>query len=310
MSPSRNPNTALVDLSKKFARKDNAEFFAEVRQRIDALDLPPLPREDTTESALEEKRKKRSFRLGGRAAIGLIGEYGMIGYGVRRAQELLRFDRTPSYWSHAFLFYDEIPADAKAIRSPSKSPVIWESSVDLVGGPIPQARMVNGVGPRPLADYAYARYNVLKHHCVPNVAVVVFALSEEEIQQILDRASSPNTDRLRYDFLGVLGTWLAYLLNRASMPNPLSQGDAVYCSAYVQMAYEAIGLDLSIGAHQRNTAPEHIWQAAKWYHDVFSQVGFPVAGYWCVRDPTAQLLPAGKESVADLAKATSLLRPG
>jgi len=268
------PNPNLHDLTPDFKQKNNSAFFAEVRTRLDALG-----------------RNDPRFSHGGRAAVGLIGEYGLIGMTVRNAQRIIRLDRQPSSWSHAFLFYDPISADPAVNRSPRRSPWIWESSLE----PSDRFRKIvawDGVGPRRLSDYHQARFRLFNAHSVPNVAVIVFGLQDDERKRVLDRADNPNVDQLRYDLLGVLGTWYAYITNQASQPNPLALGNAIYCSAYVQLAYEAAGIDLALGAHQHNTSPEHIWQTARYFSVPYEKQGNPVHGWFCVRDPYGGLLPA------------------
>ncbi len=119
---------------------------------------------------------------------------------------------------------------------------------------------------------------------------------------MLDRADDPDVDQLRYDVLGLLGTWYAYITNQADQRNPLGAGQAVRCSAYVQLAYDAAGIDLAPGAHQRNTSPEDIWQPAKVLHAAFratdergAQVPRPIAGWYCVRDDACVIVPTGRE---------------
>ena len=62
------------------------------------------------------------------------------------------------------------------------------------------------------------------------------------------------------------------------------------------MAFEAIGLDLVPGASERNSAPEHIWNAAVWW---FQQGGierddtenaFEMQGSYVIRDPGGALM--------------------
>ncbi|MGH7132484.1 MAG: hypothetical protein ACREJO_11115, partial [Phycisphaerales bacterium] len=236
------PDSIEFDLSAEFAAQDNAAFLARVASELIAM--PP----------------SRDHTFGfGRACIGLIGEYKLIGYISRRAQEIIRIDHSPSYWSHAFLFAEDLGRTAELNRDPRRSPWIWESTLEpSIFGDYSVDR--NGVGPRRLADYAFAGYNLFTRHCVPNMAVISIGLTEQERDAILARANNPDADQLRYDFAGLIGAWYAYITDRANHKNPLSDGKAIFCSAYVQMAYDAAGIDLSPGSHERNTAPEHIWQ--------------------------------------------------
>jgi hypothetical protein len=266
-------NPHFEDLTEQFRGKSNGAFFAEVRKRLD-------------QAGAEDPR----FSHGGRAAIGLTGAYGMIGMGIRHAQRHIRFDRQPSYWSHTFLFYDPISADLAVNRSPTRSPWIWESTLEPAGV-FSHYSDRNGVGPRRLADYDYARFDLFRPQCIPNVAVVAFGLKQEEADKVIDRADDPDVDRLRYDLVGLIGTWYAYITSQAEKPNPLANGQAIYCSAYVQLAYEAAEIDLALGAHQRNTSPEHIWQTARWFHRRYEELGHPIRLYACIRDPYGGLLP-------------------
>jgi hypothetical protein len=283
--PGQKKNAEVKDLTKRFKGKDNADFLAEVAKELAAL-------------AKEPAVDGRGFDPNGLACIGLMGEYGLIQYGIRRAQEVLRVDGSPSYWSHAFLFASAMGRTGKDNRDPGKSPWIWESTLEPASL---MNRFVdrNGVGPRRYSDYAEGAFKVFGEHSIPNIAVIAIALTPEERKAILDRADDPDVDRLRYDILGLLGTWYAYLTNRANRPNPLSEGHAIFCSAYVQLAYDAVGIDLAPGAHQRNTSPEHLWQAARYMQGSFRAADPKspamqqrrVVGWYCLRDKACVIVP-------------------
>ena len=284
-------NSNLIDLTRECMDKDNAEFFSLVANRLQQLD----------ESGFN-LQNGRTFKNGLRAAIGLIGEYGLIGYTIRQAQSIIRVDKGPSYWSHSFLFYDSVPKDASLIRSKSQgSPMIWESTIDF-HSETPQLNIVNGVSNRYLSDYCKPDFDIFSMHCVPNAAAIIFALSDDEVEQILNRATDPNVDQLKYDFSGLIGTWLAYLFNKQNEENPLGAGNALYCSAYCQLAFDAVKIDLATGAHARNTSPENIWQGAKKLYDDYGRVGYPVIGFYCLRDPYCQMIPS---EVSDESKFTT-----
>jgi hypothetical protein len=293
--PGAAPNPNIHDLSEEFRRKDNASFLAYVAGQIQKV--APNPAGLSASSV---------------AAIGLIGEYGLLGYGVRRAQEIIRLDRGPSYWSHAFLFVGEIDSDAATVRSARKAPWILESTLEPSAN-LNSWMLRDGVGPRRVSDYSFADFDLAVQHCVPNMAVIAFGLRDDERDAILKRAHDPAADRLHYDVPGLLGTWFAYLSNTASAPNPLSTGAAIYCSAYVQMAYDAAGIDLAPGAHQRNTSPEHIWQSAKFLSSVFKIpsradpakfVDRSVHCWYVIRDPACVIAPVG-ENLRDFSELMS-----
>ncbi len=267
-------NPQFEDLSGEFRDRGNADFFAEVRRRLDRAGKTD-PR----------------FAHGGRGAIGLVGEFGWIGAALRNAQRHVRFDRLPSHWSHAFLFHSEIAKEAGDNASGEESPWIWESTLEPAS---PFGRYLDraGVSPRRLADYDRHEFDLFADHSVPNVAVVAFAMSAEDVELVMDRADNPDVDRLRYDLLGLLGTWYAYLTSQATRPNPLTRGEALFSAAYAQLAYEAVGIDLALGSHQRNTSPEHIWQTGKHFHRAYEAMGHPVRVYACIRDSYGGIPPA------------------
>jgi len=41
---------------------------------------------------------------------------------------------------------------------------------------------------------------------------------------------------------------------------------------------------------ERNSAPEHIWNAAVWWHEAFAREGHPIGGYYALRDKGCSLL--------------------
>jgi hypothetical protein len=275
----------LFDLTRTFRGRDNAAFLASVARRLKAAAKKPGPAGTV-------------FDPNGIACIGLIGEYGLLTYGIRQAQELIRLDHSPSYWSHAFLITSPLSVDEAVNRDRDRSAWIWESTLEpasIFNHFVDR----NGVGPRRIADYARAGFGLFAEHSVPNFAVLAIALTPAERAAIVNRADDPDVDQLHYDISGLLGTWYAYLTNRASHANPLSDGHAIYCSAYVQLAYEAAGIDLAPGAHQRNTAPEHLWQAFKYFQAAFQirdpasgkLVPRPMLGYYCVRDRACVIAP-------------------
>jgi hypothetical protein len=75
---------------------------------------------------------------------------------------------------------------------------------------------------------------------------------------------------------------------------PLREGFPVFSSSFVEYCYEAIGLDLSPGASERNSAPEHLWNAGLWWHEALGGLGHPIAGCCVLRDPSATLLDPGE----------------
>src|SRR5262245_37858358 len=104
-----------ADLTRSFKKKDNASFLAEVARRLQSQGPGPAG---------------SAFAPGGVACIGLLGEYGLIGYGIRGAEELVRVDHATSYWSHAFLIASPLSTDEQVNRDPDQSAWIWESTLE------------------------------------------------------------------------------------------------------------------------------------------------------------------------------------
>jgi hypothetical protein len=87
--------------------------------------------------------------------------------------------------------------------------------------------------------------------------------------------------------------WQSWLWTRGS-PNPLGQGVPLFCSAFVEYCYEAIELDLSPGASERNSSPEHIWNGARFWSSYFEEFRHPVSGRYVIRDRHCGVLDAGE----------------
>ena len=279
--PDARPEGSIEELTRTFRKKDNADFLTEVARRLAQL----------------QTEAPDAFDPGAVACIGLAGMYGHVGYGLRRAQEVVRIDMAPSYWSHAFLLTSALGDTADKNRTPDQSAWIWECSLEP-GAVSTFFHLRNGVCPRPLADYTRADFS-LSAMSVPNLAILAVELSASERKQILERANQPDVDQVHYNLASLLGDWYDYLTNRATEPNPLGNGKAIPSASYVQLAYDAVGIDLAPGAMQRTLTPEHLWQAFRYFQPTFRKedaqskalVPRRMAGWYVVRDPACVLYP-------------------
>jgi hypothetical protein len=279
-------NPQLVDLSDKYCAADNAEFFAAVARELRTVNA---------------RKSEASFDARGVASLVLLGEYGIPAYRIRRAQEVIRVDRTPSLWSHAALLLEPLSTDAERNRDPARSTLLLEST----WAPSPEFDHFayrTGVSCRRLSDYTAAQFSLTTAHSTPNVAVIHIALTAEERAAVLTRAQNPESDQLAYDLLGQLGAWFAYIVSRGALINPLAQGVGLFNASYLQLAYDAAGVNLAPGAQQRNLAPEHIWQAARFLHESFRLLDDKgetrpraIGGYYCVRDRACVIAPVELE---------------
>ena len=243
-------NEAVQDWSADFGGRDNLSFF---------------------QAALEALAQSRS-QGGPLVAVGLGGQRDLPGVTLRRAQSSLRWDLRPSLWSHAFMIVQ-----------------------DRAGGPVAdlEVREVTlysraGAFPEP-ADNAVttAKLGMYRSELLDaNAALLGVAMTADEAQRVADRATREfNLDRLRYNLWEMLGAWQSYFWQRGIQDNPLREGVPMFSSAFVEYCFEAIQLDMSPGASERNSAPEHLWNGAVWWAETFAAFGHPISGYAVIRDP-------------------------
>ncbi|NMF88194.1 hypothetical protein [Aromatoleum petrolei] len=274
---------AAIDMTKEFAEKDNASFLARV-----ALDLQAIKK---------RPKNKLEHARDGSMAIGLIGRYGLFGYGLRRSQEIVRFDRGPSYWSHAFLFHGNLSPDEDRLRG-EDSPWLLECAIHPPKS-LNDWIYKDGVAPRRVSDYARAEFHWLAECSVPNIAVISIAMTQAEREAIRRAALQPDAARLQYDLLALAGMWFQHLTNTAEVPNPLTQGNPISSSAYVQMAYNAANIDLAPTAIQGTSTPEHFWSLARrlpgravyWEEKTKALSQRSIQLWYCVRDPYCLMAP-------------------
>jgi hypothetical protein len=245
-----------VDWSSAYEAKDNLNFFADA---IAAF-------------------AQQGVGNGGSMLIGLLGQRDLPGVTLRRAQSVLRWDLRPSLWSHAFLVARSVPADPQQLVDAP----LWEVPIFARTGVFPPPEE-NAVSRGRLGLYADRRLEA-------NVALLAIAMNNEDAEKVADQAAHPNRDRLRYNLWEALGVWQTYLWASDTRPNPLREGFPIAASAFVEYAFEAIQLDVSPGASERNSAPEHLWNAAKWWHETFTQFEHPVRGYYALRDKGCAVL--------------------
>ena len=214
-------------------------------------------------------------------AIGIVGGADLFSGMLRQAQALLRWDRRASYWSHAFLIAGPIAATpAAAANTPLLECTLHPRP------PAVHAPERNGVTVGRLANYPETMY--------PNAALLSFQLSRDEITAILARARDPNLDRLRFDLWDLLSLWREYVWALGARLNPLLEGHRLFNVAYCELAYEAVGIDLTPGASERNSSPEHLWNTALWWWKPYEDTGHPIQVHAVIRQaglPGSEALP-------------------
>lgn len=264
-STSRNPS--IADWTDRLAGKDNLQVFG---------------------AALEAFAQQKVGNRGV-AVIGLLGQNDLPGFVLRTAQSTLRWDRRPSLWSHAFLIAAPVddPRDPKTLAA---TPV-WEVALHARDGELALPER-NGVTEGTLGAYKDPELDA-------NVAFLAVKMSDAEARSVVERARQPNLDRIRFDFLEMLAAWQGFFWARGRAPNPLEQSVPLFSSAYLDMAFEAISLDLTPGASDRNSAPEHLWNSAVWWHEAFQEMGHPISGVYVLRDKRCYLQDAGPTELPD-----------
>jgi hypothetical protein len=180
-------------------------------------------------------------RYAKKGAVGLVGGTSWIHRAICEAQALVTPDKKPSLWAHVFLFTG---------RRPDGYDWIAESdiTVELV-----RMRIVNGAQENRIDKY-YGTDKAL--HC----AVLDFGLSDPDADKVVQKALNMVTQKIMYPISGLFGTFFAYLFGTEKWRNLWNTRDALYCSAFVQEAYLAAGIDLARDVATTNTGPEHLWQ--------------------------------------------------
>lgn len=176
--------------------------------------------------------------------IGLVGGVSALDRGIRFAQRHLNPGKTPSLWSHAFIFQGE-RVDGE--------PWLIESDFDVTKG-----RLRSGVQENRVEKYADAK-------AYPNAAVLDFGLKAADVRRLLSAGLDLVVRRTPYALTGTLKTYWAVLtkaMDRAS------EKDEIYCSALVRALYQHVGIDLAPGVAIHHTTPEHVARAAGERHEV------------------------------------------
>jgi hypothetical protein len=256
-SLAKTKNPRIDDWSDQYQRKGNAHFFA------DAL------------SALA----KEGVGNDGLMVIGLLGQRDIPGVMLRNAQSVLRWDLRPSLWSHAFLIAEPIG------KTFNKKARILEVPIHARDGSFPRPED-NAVHETELRFYENPRLDA-------NVALLAVSMTNEQARTVATRARNFNVDRLRYNFWETLGVWQSYLWATGGRQNPLREAVPIFSSAYIEMAFEAIQFDITPGASERNSAPEHLWNAALWWHEPMQEMyKREMIGFYVLRDVGCSLLSA------------------
>ena len=191
---------------------------------------------------------RQYFRPG---IIGLVGTRDMIGLAIREAQKPITLDGKVSLWSHSFLL-DDLRLDRRGPgNAKSRSPYIFESDlkINLIKPQIRNGAQENWLGKWCVQD-------------VENAALIDFALSEDQKDDVLATALQLVDEQVLYPIQELLGTWWSIITGQQWLANPLDEPHAMYCSSFVRHCYREAGRDfMGPEVSLSNTTPEHIAQA-------------------------------------------------
>ncbi len=181
-------------------------------------------------------------RHGAPGRIGLAGGELLIERAIRRVQRHLREDRSPSPWSHAFIFTG---------RREDGWQWVLESDLEI------HRRQIRlGVQENRVAKYHDER-------AFANLAVLDFGLGEAATRRVLSSALDLLAGQVRYSLGELVGTLLA--LRKPALRtrrNLLDKDNACYCSAMVAHAYRAASIDFTAGVVAKHITPEDIAASA------------------------------------------------
>ena len=187
--------------------------------------------------------------------VGLVGGADLASIAVRQSQSVLRFDRRPSYFSHAFIFT-------------GRGQTVWECP--LVGAD-PARPDNNGVRSAHADDYADAKR-------FPNRAHISFSfmIQKDRRSEVLRRAKNPNASVERIDLWSLVTDWQRYIFDPNRFANPLLENLSHPGALFVHWALQAGGIDVTLGASEPLHTPEHIWAAANWWSEAYASEDFGV----------------------------------
>lgn len=163
----------------------------------------------------------------------LIGGGNLLSFLICNGQRPQTVDGKPSLWSHSMFYWSE--------------DTVIESTMDFT--PYPVRKLDNGVQFNYLENYADSPRGMLLH----------FYWTDVQRDILMIRADKLRMQGITYPLLGLVGSLLSYWVFPWKS-NPLQSKHSLYCSAFVQEVYGAMGIDFDTKHTARNTSPEKISQ--------------------------------------------------
>jgi hypothetical protein len=179
-------------------------------------------------------------RYGKAGAVGLAGGPSALDTLIRKSQRRQTTDGAPSEWGHAFLFQG---------RRPDGHHWVLESDLD-----VHRERVQLGVQENRISKYHDEDY-------FQWLAILDFGVTDAQVNRMVAVGLDLVNDRVQYSLREVFATY--WKLRKPALrgkKNPLSRDRAMFCSAFVQHLYLAIGIDFADAVDTKLTTPEDIAQ--------------------------------------------------
>jgi hypothetical protein len=182
----------------------------------------------------------------GHSYLILLGGRMKADFRLRVAQSHLRYDMSPSHWSHIALLRGSGP----------RTRGLWEVSLEPKDG-FGYPPSDNGVQEGRLEDYA-------SKNKYPNVAILRIPVKLTEMRKVLPRFKRQRAD---LDCVELTLLWLGYVWGVGRAGNPLLDGYGTPSAAFIEALASACQYDLTPGLESRASCPEAVWQAARYWHE-------------------------------------------
>lgn len=261
-----------------------------------------VPRPQGTHEAWFRRVMAKSTPEERRGGILLAGGTSPVDLQVRHAQATLRFDRLPSFWSHAAIVLSW-PDDAEP--------------QDVVGVEVSLKRGADGALPERNGATLFRLSDYMATSLWKNVAFAVVKRRPSEAKPDADglkafkdelekAALAPMSERTRYPLYSWLGVWSRFAI--AGGKNPLDEGVPHPGAAFCEYVYGQAGVDLSPGATAPNVCPEILWNTARFWSKRLAQAGGieMCASGWQEegpgRNPSGRLADDFRSLIADSAR--------
>jgi hypothetical protein len=190
-------------------------------------------------------RLAREDGISSQDGIILLGGTSLADFRVRVAQSLLRQDMQPSFWSICGILLpgEKFVSTPFELSNPSEVPAanaVQECLIENYDDP----------------------------NCYPNIAVIRFAKSHDNVHRDIERLKS---DRSIINLPALMLSWLGFIWGAPNSANPLMSGSGLPSAAFVETVFAMSGFELTPGLSSGSSCPEAIWQSAKWWAGYYQE---------------------------------------